>query len=62
MELRLGNPTPGDQMRDFDLPSTAGGRLGLDQWVGKPLVLVTMSGRPLALEWEDRHANAILHA
>src|SRR3546814_19850763 len=21
-----------------------------------------MSGRPLALEWEDRHANAILHA
>ncbi|HEY5278695.1 MAG TPA: beta-glucosidase BglX [Pseudolabrys sp.] len=29
---------------------------------GKPLVLVTMSGRPLALEWEDRHANAILHA
>lgn len=29
---------------------------------GKPLVLVTMSGRPLALEWEDRHAQAILHA
>lgn len=29
---------------------------------GKPLVLVTMSGRPLALEWEERHANAILHA
>jgi beta-glucosidase len=29
---------------------------------GKPLVLITMSGRPLALEWEDRHANAILHA
>jgi beta-glucosidase len=29
---------------------------------GKPLVLVTMSGRPLALEWEDGHANAILHA
>jgi beta-glucosidase len=25
-------------------------------------VLVTMSGRPLALEWEDRHAAAILHA
>ncbi len=33
----------------------------LDQ-AGKPLVIVTMSGRPLALEWEDRHANAILHA
>lgn len=29
---------------------------------GKPLVLVAMSGRPLALSWEDRHANAILHA
>ncbi len=29
---------------------------------GKPLVLVTMSGRPLALEWEDRRASAILHA
>src|SRR3546814_8186377 len=29
---------------------------------GKPLVLVTMSGRPLALDWEDRHAGAILHA
>lgn len=29
---------------------------------GKPLVLVTMSGRPLALSWEDAHANAILHA
>ncbi|MGC1467382.1 MAG: beta-glucosidase BglX [Pseudolabrys sp.] len=28
----------------------------------KPLVLVTMSGRPLALEWEDRHVDAILHA
>ena len=28
----------------------------------KPLVLISMSGRPLALEWEDRHANAILHA
>jgi beta-glucosidase len=29
---------------------------------GKPMVLVSVSGRPLALEWEDRHANAILHA
>jgi beta-glucosidase len=29
---------------------------------GKPLVLVTFSGRPLALAWEDRHADAILHA
>jgi beta-glucosidase len=29
---------------------------------GKPVVLVTMSGRPLALEWEHRNAAAILHA
>jgi beta-glucosidase len=29
---------------------------------GRPLVVVVMSGRPLALEWEDRHANAILQA
>jgi beta-glucosidase len=28
---------------------------------GKPLVLITMSGRPLALEWESRNADAILH-
>jgi beta-glucosidase len=28
----------------------------------KPLVVVTMSGRPLALEWEDTHANALLYA
>jgi len=29
---------------------------------GKPLVVVTMSGRPLALEWEAANADAILHA
>lgn len=29
---------------------------------GKPLILVTMSGRPLALEWENENADAILHA
>ncbi len=28
---------------------------------GKPLVVVTMSGRPLELEWEERNADAILH-
>ena len=31
------------------------------QATGKPLVLVTFSGRPLALEWESRNADAILH-
>ena len=29
---------------------------------GKPVVLVLMSGRPLALEWEDQHMDAILEA
>lgn len=29
---------------------------------GRPLVVVSMSGRPLALEWEEAHAAAILHA
>ncbi|MCC2097508.1 MAG: beta-glucosidase BglX [Hyphomicrobiales bacterium] len=28
---------------------------------GKPLVLVTVSGRPLTLAWEDENADAILH-
>jgi beta-glucosidase len=28
---------------------------------GKPLVLVTFSGRPLSLEWESRNTDAILH-
>lgn len=29
---------------------------------GKPVVLVLMNGRPLALEWEDRHVPAIVEA
>lgn len=29
---------------------------------GKPVVLVTMSGRPLELSWEDQHFTTILHA
>ncbi|MGP0147838.1 beta-glucosidase BglX [Pseudomonas oryzihabitans] len=29
---------------------------------GKPLVLVLMNGRPLALEWEQEQANALLEA
>jgi beta-glucosidase len=29
---------------------------------GKPLILLTLSGRPLALEHEARHADAILHS
>ena len=29
---------------------------------GKPLVLVLMNGRPLTLEWENNHVNAIVEA
>src|SRR3546814_13963677 len=44
------------------LPGSQGRLLRALQVSCKPMVLVTMSGRPLALEWEDRHADAILHA
>jgi beta-glucosidase len=47
---------------ELGLPGSQGRLLRALHETGKPLVLVTMSGRPLALEWEDRHANAILHA
>ncbi|KEI71513.1 beta-glucosidase BglX [Endozoicomonas elysicola] len=30
--------------------------------LGKPMVLVLMSGRPNVLDWEDEHVDAILHA
>jgi len=47
---------------DLALPGSQHRLLRALHAIGKPLVLVTMSGRPLALEWEDRHADAILHA
>ena len=47
---------------DLGLPGSQRRLLRALHDTGKPLVLVTMSGRPLALEWEDRHADAILHA
>ncbi|WP_193369463.1 beta-glucosidase BglX [Pelagibius marinus] len=47
---------------ELGLPGSQRELLRALQGTGKPLVVVTMSGRPLALEWEDRHANAILHA
>ncbi len=46
---------------DIGLPGSQRGLLQALHAIGKPLVLVTMSGRPLALEWEDAHADAILH-
>jgi beta-glucosidase len=47
---------------ELGLPGSQRNLLTALHATGKPLVLVTMSGRPLALEWEDRHAAAILHA
>jgi len=47
---------------ELGLPGSQQALLRALHETGKPLVLVTMSGRPLALEWEDRHADAILHA
>lgn len=47
---------------DIGLPGSQQWLLRALRETGKPLVLVTMSGRPLALEWEHRHASAILHA
>ena len=46
----------------LDLPGSQKKLLQALKQTGKPLVVVTMSGRPLALEWEDRTADAILHA
>jgi beta-glucosidase len=47
---------------EIGLPGSQSCLLQALQQTGKPLVLVVMSGRPLALEWEDRHAHAILQA
>jgi beta-glucosidase len=47
---------------DIELPGSQRALLRALKATGKPLVLVTMSGRPLALAWESEHANAILHA
>jgi beta-glucosidase len=47
---------------DLGLPHSQKRLLKALHHTGKPLVVVTMSGRPLVLEWEDRHADAILHA
>jgi len=46
----------------LELPGSQTKLLCALKQTAKPLVVVTMSGRPLALEWEDRNADAILHA
>ncbi|HZD91450.1 MAG TPA: beta-glucosidase BglX [Pseudolabrys sp.] len=47
---------------DLALPGRQQELLKALSGTGKPLVLVTMSGRPLALSWEHEHAHAMLHA
>jgi beta-glucosidase len=46
----------------LELPGNQRALLGALFETGVPVVLVTMSGRPLALEWEHTRAAAILHA
>ena len=47
---------------ELSLPGNQSRLLRALHKTGKPLVVVIMSGRPLALEWEDQHADAILQA
>ncbi len=47
---------------DLGLPGSQQKLLRALHETGTPIVLVTMSGRPLALEWEAAHCDAILHA
>ena len=47
---------------ELSLPGNQSRLLQALHKTGKPLVVVIMSGRPLALEWEDQHADAILQA
>lgn len=47
---------------DIGLPGSQRRLLRALRGTRRPLVVVTMSGRPLALGWEDRSADALLHA
>lgn len=44
----------------LDLPATQQALLRALKETGKPLVVVVMNGRPLALNWEHEHADALL--
>lgn len=46
---------------DIGIPEAQKDLLKALKHTGKPLVLVTFSGRPLTLTWEDANADAILH-
>lgn len=45
---------------DISLPENQRKLLEALKSTGKPVVLVLMNGRPLTLEWEDAHMDAIL--
>lgn len=47
---------------DIRLPQAQLDLLKALKQTGKPIVLITLSGRPLDLSWEDQNMNAILHA
>jgi beta-glucosidase len=46
---------------DISIPEPQQNLLKALKKTGKPLVIVTMSGRPLTLNWESQNADAILH-
>lgn len=46
---------------DLSIPESQRALIAAVKKTGKPLVLVTMSGRPLTMEYEDKTADAILH-
>jgi beta-glucosidase len=45
---------------DITIPDSQRDLLGALKATGKPLVIVLMNGRPLALEWENANADAML--
>ncbi len=45
---------------DISLPENQQALLQALKATGKPIVLVLMNGRPLTLQWEDAHLNAIV--
>ncbi len=52
----------GGDRTSLDLPQPEQGLLEAVKATGKPLVVVLMSGSPLAVSWASEHANAILQA
>lgn len=52
----------GGDRTDIDLPGVQEELLQAVTAVGKPVVVVLFSGSPIAVNWAEAHANAILHA